>query len=51
MDMNLVQVILDIIFSKFMVYLAPLVFLFMAALFADRIIEIVFNAIATKRRW
>jgi hypothetical protein len=51
MDTSLLQMILDIIFSKFMGYLTPMIFLFMVLLFADRIIEVVYNAIATKRRW
>jgi hypothetical protein len=51
MDTSLVQAILDIIFSKFMGYLSPMIFLFMVALFSDRLIDIIFNAIATKRRW
>jgi hypothetical protein len=47
---DLVQAVLDIIFSKYMLFLAPMIFLFMAALFADRIIEIIFNSI-DKSRW
>jgi positive regulator of sigma E activity len=51
MDTSLVQYILDIIFSKFMIYLSPMIFLFMVVLFADRLIDLIFDAVATKRRW
>ncbi|MGG5253528.1 hypothetical protein ACQYAD_08535 [Neobacillus sp. SM06] len=51
MNSEMVQAVLDIIFSKFMLYLAPMVFMLMAVLFSDRVIEIVYKAITEKRRW
>jgi hypothetical protein len=51
MNNDLLQAVLDIVFSKYMLYLAPMIFLFMVCLFADRLIEVVFDVLASKRRW
>ncbi|GIN62757.1 hypothetical protein J27TS8_27500 [Robertmurraya siralis] len=51
MSSELIQEVLNIIFSKHMIYLAPMIFLFMAILFTDRIIEIIQNALADRNRW
>lgn len=51
MSNELIQVVLNIIFSKYMLYLAPMIFLFMAALFTDRIIELIHHAVTQKSRW
>lgn len=49
MNMDVVQAVLDIVFNNHMVYLSPILFLLMTALFADKLIDLVFNAVASKR--
>lgn len=51
MNGELITVALDIIFSKYMVYLAPMIFMFMVLLFSDRLIELIQNAVTSKSRW
>lgn len=45
MDGQLLQSIIDIVFRGNMLYLAPFLFLMMVILFADRIIELIIQAV------
>ena len=47
---EIISMILEIVFSKFMLYLAPMLFLLMAILFSDRLISLIYDTIAYKRR-
>lgn len=49
MDIGLVQAILDVVFKGNMLYLAPFLFLMMVILFADRLIDLIFNSLDRKR--
>ncbi|WP_313799084.1 hypothetical protein [Cytobacillus sp.] len=51
MNGGLTQEVLNIIFSKYMVYLSPMIFVLMVALFSERIIDLIYQAIDKKRRW
>lgn len=46
MDANLIQSMIDIVFKGNLLYLAPVLFLFMVVLFADRLIDLIGNAIS-----
>lgn len=48
MEMNLVQSMIDIVFKGNLLYLSPILFLLMAILFADRLIELIGNSISVK---
>ncbi len=52
MNEFILQEILEVIFTKLLPYLVPVLFLFMAALFSERLIDIVAHAVAhtSKRR-
>lgn len=49
MDGELLQSMIDVVFKGNMLYLTPFLFLMMVILFADRLIELVFNAMENKR--
>lgn len=51
MNGGLTQEVLNIIFSKYMMYLSPMIFVLMVALFSERIIDLIYQAIDKKRRW
>lgn len=48
MNGELFQGIADVVFSGYMLYLAPFLVLMMGALFADRLIELVVNSLQQK---
>lgn len=48
MEGELLQDIADIVFSGYMLYLAPFLLLMMGTLFADRLIELIFNSLEEK---
>jgi positive regulator of sigma E activity len=50
MSDELIQWVLEIIFSKFMLYIAPLIFLFMVALFSERIVDMLHRALTLRSR-
>jgi positive regulator of sigma E activity len=50
MSDELIRWVLDIIFSEFMLYISPMIFLMMIALFADRIIELIHKALSVRSR-
>lgn len=52
MDLTLVQAVINVVFSGYLLYLSPLLFLLMIVLFADRLIDLLVNSISpsTKRR-
>ncbi|AIF45728.1 hypothetical protein [Virgibacillus sp. SK37] len=41
MSAEILQAVVDIVFSGYMLYLAPFLFLLMVVLFADRLIDLV----------
>lgn len=41
MDTNLLQAMIDIVFSGNLLYLSPVLFFLMVTLFADRLIELI----------
>jgi hypothetical protein len=45
MDANLLQGMIDIVFKGNMIYLSPILFLLMVVLFADRLIDLIKNAV------
>jgi positive regulator of sigma E activity len=47
---ELIQWVLEIIFSNYFIYLSPLIFLFMIALFTDRIVEVLHKALTVRSR-
>lgn len=51
MNTDMIQVVIDLVFSKFLVWLAPVLFLFCTVLFADRLIDLVFDSVVKKRRY
>lgn len=51
MNGGLTQEVLNIIFSKYMIYLSPMIFLLMVVLFSERIIDLIYQAVDKKRRW
>lgn len=49
---EIIQSIMDIVFSRFFLYMAPIVFVFMVIMFSDRLIDLLFYSISEKRnRW
>jgi len=46
----ILQSVIDLIFKGNLVYLSPLLFLFMVALFADRLIDLIYYALSEGRR-
>lgn len=48
MDGELLQGIADVVFSGYMLYLAPFLLLMMGTLFADRLIELIMNSVEQK---
>ena len=49
---GLTQDVLNIIFSKYMVILSPMILLLMSVLFADRLVDLVHKAVSQRnRRW
>jgi len=49
---GLTQDVLNIIFSKYMVILSPLLLLLMSVLFTDRFIDLIYKALNQRnRRW
>lgn len=50
MNVELFQAMLDIVFKGHLLYLAPILFIIMASLFADRIIEVTTTAMAGSQR-
>lgn len=44
MDTELLQGMIDIVFKGNLLYLSPFLFLLMAILFTDKLIELVFNS-------
>jgi hypothetical protein len=51
MNGGLTQEVLNIIFSKYMVYLSPMIFVLMVALFSEKVIDVIYQAVDKKRRW
>lgn len=49
MDGDLLQGIADIVFSGYMLYLAPFLLLMMGSLFADRLIDLLMSSLQTGR--
>jgi len=49
MDSGLLQATIDIVFKSNMLYLSPFLFLMMAILFSDRLIDLIFNALERRR--
>lgn len=47
---EIIQTILDIVFTDFMIYLSPVLFVFMVVLFGDRIVDFLYG-IFSERRW
>lgn len=45
MNLTLLQSILDIIFQFFTPYLGPVVFLFVVVLFAEKIVEVIYESV------
>jgi hypothetical protein len=45
MNAELLQGMIDIVFKGNLPYLAPIIFLLMAILFSDRLIDLIYNAI------
>jgi hypothetical protein len=45
MDFDILEAILEIIFNRYMVYLTPVLFLFMVILFGERVINFVYSVI------
>lgn len=50
MDNDLLQSIIDIVFRGNLLYLAPFLFLMMIILFTDRFIDLIYNAMESRRR-
>lgn len=48
MEINLIQSMIDIVFKGNLLYLSPILFLLMAILFADRLIDLIGNSITVK---
>jgi hypothetical protein len=48
---QLVQAAIDIVFKGNMIYLAPFLFLLMTILFADRLVDLIYEAIQERRRY
>jgi len=48
---EIIQTILDIVFTDFMLYLSPVFFVFMVILFGDRIIDLLYGIFSERRRW
>jgi hypothetical protein len=48
MSDELIQWVLEIIFSEFMLYISPLILLFMVTLFSERIIEFLHKALTLR---
>lgn len=44
MNMELLQGMIDIVFKGNLVYLSPILFLLMVILFADKLIDLIYNA-------
>ncbi|MEH7126020.1 hypothetical protein V7127_22675 [Bacillus sp. JJ1773] len=51
MNGELIHTVLNIIFSKYMIYLSPMILVLMVALFSERLIDLVYQAVDKKRRW
>lgn len=50
--MSLTESVLNIIFSKYMIYLSPMLLLLMGVLFAERLIGLIYKAFNQKNnRW
>ncbi|WP_169824063.1 hypothetical protein [Anaerobacillus alkalidiazotrophicus] len=50
MNGYIAQDVLNVIFTKLLPYLVPVLFLFMTALFSERLIDIIVNAVTAKTR-
>lgn len=50
MNTEIIEAILEVVFQRYFVYLTPVLFLLMVVLFADRIVDLIYNSIATKSR-
>ncbi|MFP7202632.1 hypothetical protein SFC08_16805 [Lysinibacillus halotolerans] len=48
MGTTLVQMMVDVVFKGYLLYLAPILFVLMVILFADRLIDLIVNAISLK---
>jgi hypothetical protein len=51
MSTELIQAVVDTIFKGNMLFLAPILFVLGGLLFADRLIELLFNAIGERRSY
>ncbi len=49
MNFSILQAVLEIVFQRYMVYLTPILFLFVVVLFSDRLVSFLYDAF--KRRW
>lgn len=50
MNTELLQGVIDIVFKGNMLYLSPVLFLLMVILFADKLIEFIYNALGNENR-
>lgn len=48
---QIINAVLEIVFSRYMLYLAPLLFLLMVVVFVDRFVDLLYEAISNKRRY
>lgn len=50
MNGYILQEVINVVFTQLMPYVIPLLFLFMVALFSERLIDIVINAVSAHKR-
>lgn len=49
MDAGLLQATIDVVFKGNLLYLSPILILFMGTMFADRLIDLLFNSIDRRK--